>query len=76
MNAIYWYIFKRTNKWPVNSNLSRGGVWEIKSIGGDLRGGHTLTQIGCDKTPLPSHVHAATYRTASSSPVPGRNLSE
>lgn len=51
---------------PVNSNLSKGGAREIKCIGGDLRGGHTLTQIGCDKTPLPFPVHTATYRTASS----------
>ena len=51
---------------PVSSNLSKGGAREIKCIGGDLRGGHTLTQIGCDKTPLPSPVHTATYRTASS----------
>lgn len=51
---------------PVNSNLSKGEAREIKCIGGDLRGGHTLTQIDCDKTPLPSPVHMLTYRTASS----------
>lgn len=52
----------------VNSNPSKGGscAGGIECIEGDLRGGHPLTQIGCDKTPLPFPVHTAVYRTARS----------
>lgn len=50
---------------PVNSNLSRGGTGGNKMHRREPeRGDTTLTQIGCDKTPLPSRVHMATYRTA------------